>query len=279
MCSEDCWKKVNTCSMVLATLLLFCGAVLVFYGGIEIYNIPYQTAVNELSGDVGLLTQMKPFLSCKDQYNSLWNNVSSGPGNYIQNDLVRGLTVARCGSQQIGPVALAGFTGFFLFCTGLAGVWAAWKGTRGAVFSSGITLSFTVALLVVNLCLITTQYSAIGVQLVACKGLSDDTMQALMQNSYYCFVGHVNGKSLPSNALPSDKVDSLSAFVLRAACYLAGCILGLISTFLFKYTTTSAFHYNRFSEDEVDGAKLPMGSQGAYAAPPYAANMYQPASR
>lgn len=265
--------------MVLATLLLFCGSVLIWYGGIQIYNIPYQTAVNELSGDTGLLAQMQPFLSCKDQYNMLWNNASSGTGNYIKNDLVRGLTAARCGAQQVGPVALAGFTGFFLFCTGLAGVWAAWKGTRGAVFSSGITLSFTVALLVVNICLVATQYSVVGVNLVDCKGLSDDTMQALKASQFYCFIGHVNGKFLPTNALTSDKVDSLSTFLLRAACYLAGCILGLISTFLFKYTTTSAFHYNRFSEDEIDGAKLPVGNQGAYAAPPYAANMYQPASR
>ncbi len=85
--------------------------------------------------------------------------------------LVRALTVARCAVKQSGPVGLAGFTGFFLFCTGVGGVWAAWKGTRGAIFSSGLTLSFTVALLVVNICFFGAQYGSMVVNFVNCKGI------------------------------------------------------------------------------------------------------------
>ena len=35
-------------------------------------------------------------------------------------------------------------------------------------------------------------------------------MQALMQNKFYCLIGHVNGKSLPVGTLPSDKVETLT---------------------------------------------------------------------
>jgi hypothetical protein len=85
--------------------------------------------------------------------------------------LVRALTVAQCAAPQVGPVALTGFTGFFLFCTGVGGVWAAWKGTRGAIFSSGITLSFTIALLVVNICFFGAEYGRLVVNLVNCRGI------------------------------------------------------------------------------------------------------------
>ncbi len=69
--------------MVLATVILFVGCILIWYGGIEMYNMNFQTGLAELGPEIATHA---PFFSCKDQYNYLWNNASS-PSTYIKDEV------------------------------------------------------------------------------------------------------------------------------------------------------------------------------------------------
>jgi len=256
-CEDSVCKKVNGGCMILAAVLCIAGGIIILYAGVAIYSVPYDKAVDD--GTVGTLGD---FLSCKSQYDLAWNKNSSTA--YIRDELVRGLTVGSCSVNKAGPITLSAFTGFFVLCTGIAGVWSAMTvcGTscqshgKSAVFSSGITISFTVALLVVCVAYNVQTFGKMAIQFVACesKGGDDfkfDTTQmlALKQAGYYCMTGHTDGTNGTVAALPTMKVHqstvkTLVNFAEVAGLYTVGIVLSFIAQFFLKYTSTSAHYYN-----------------------------------
>jgi len=246
MSQNECCKKINACVMILTALLCLSGSVLIWFGGLSIYQIGYQQSVDD-----GTEIILYEFVSCADKFKTNWNNATSKL--YIKSDLVRAFAYARCGVMQMTPVFLTAVAGLFVFGTGIAGFWAACKGSRGAVFSSGISIGFTVAVLVTCIGFIVPMFAQTAIQFVNCAALNDQDYNDVKAAGLYCWKGW-NGVA----------VVSLEQFVTGTVAFTTGLVISLVAMFLMKFTSTVAYHYN---QEVVNKGASQDASASLYTAP------------
>jgi len=272
MCSTTCCKRINQCFMILSALFAIVGAILIWVGGISVFRGSYWDAVND--GTVNTLAG-NGFLSCQGAYDALWNNnTDTNKGAYITNTNVRISVLAQCVATQAPIVGLSAFTGLFVLGAGLAGVWGACKSTRGAIFSSGITVGYTVALLVLCVAMGTMMFSPLLSRFANCSGFSADDLKEAGKNNVLCVEGNVAGAT-PKMLQQADKVNSLIYVATRVACFFAGVVLSFLAVFMIKFTSTSAYHYEEELKEELKQGQGAAAS--GYTAPQ--TTMYAPMSR
>jgi len=257
--------------MVLSALFAIVGAVLIWVGGIAVFRGSYWDAVND--GTVSILGQQSNLLSCQGQFEAVWNNNTATNKGYITNSHVRISVLAQCLAAQGGFVALSAFTGLFVLGAGLAGVWGACKSTRGAIFSSGITVGYTVSLLVLCVAMGIISFSPLVSRFTNCSGFSVDDLNEVKDNGVLCVEG--NTGSNPKMLQQADKVNSLIYVATRVACFFAGVVLSFLAVFMIKFTSTSAYHYEEeLKEESKEGQGV---AASGYTAPQ--TTMYAPLSR
>ena len=145
---------------------------MIFAGGISVYKLDAMQALND-----GVFQTVYSFISCQDQYNTWFNNATatSGPNlRYIANPVVRAGTVASCVAPQAPMILLVSFTGLFVLGTAVAGIWAAFKYTRAAVFSSGISIGYTVALLITSIVFGLALFAPMASRAIDCRSASSE---------------------------------------------------------------------------------------------------------
>jgi hypothetical protein len=122
------------------------------------------------------------------------------------------------------------------------------KSTRGAIFSSGITVGYTVSLLVLCVAMGITSFSPLVSRFTNCSGFSADDLKEVSKNGALCVEG--NTGSNPTMLQQSDKVNSLIYVATRVACFFAGVVLSFLAVFMIKFTSTSAYHYEEELKEE-----------------------------
>jgi len=242
-CSGETCACLNKFFMFLAALLALGGAVLVWIGGIAPYNLSFQTALQDCPNAGGSdCFGLTKFISCNDQYRQVWSNPSANnmsfypytSGRY-SNPNLQYLAWARCAAPQSPMVLLSAFTGFMIIWLGVSGVYAVFSHSRTAAFSSGISIGWTTALIIVNLCVSMMSFAPTASMFMDCVDFKGNDFSDFSNLKGYCLSGTQGVPQGPPK-------QTIMNWGMAVACFYVGSALTLLCLMLLKYTTTNVFH-------------------------------------
>lgn len=245
-CSGDTCACFNKFFMGLAALLALGGAILVWIGGIAPYNLSLDQALVDCPNTGGQTTcfGLTQFISCNDQYRQVWANPSATNSSYapynqgrFANPNLQYLAWAQCAAPQAPMVLLSAFTGFMVVWLGISGVYAAFSGSRTAAFSSGISIAWTTALIIVNVVISLYSFAPSAAKFMDCSPFKGNDAANFNSLNGICLSGQ------PAAASPqAPGLKTIMNWGMAVACFYVGAALTLACLMLLKYTTTNTFH-------------------------------------